>query len=194
MSPIVKIRIKKSSKDDGRVLNQTVEKSNDRYVTNNDNAQNIDYLITKILMTLGFDNTAIENDTIRKLTNVFIYKYNVDVNTKIKHHVFLIRLVDYMMEQCGIDDSYDPRDYKVILRQAIKYVAALLYNSDALHVNPTIFSCGSACYNNIIFGNIAITYEGIMYANFVEAIGSIGTEETYMQLKRICFFRTFRKN
>jgi hypothetical protein len=49
-----------------------------------------DYFITKILMTLGFDNTAIDNIRIRALASHFISRNNVTIDTKITltEHIF----------------------------------------------------------------------------------------------------------
>jgi hypothetical protein len=59
-----------------------------------------DYLITKILMTLGFDNRAIDNIRIRALASHFISRNNVTIDTKINNHEFLFRFIEYMFCEC----------------------------------------------------------------------------------------------
>lgn len=185
-----KITIKKSSsKDEESALNQILKVSavksmpKDKKLYMNRGVPNIDYLITKILMTLGFDNTAIDNIRIRTLVSHFILRNNVTIHTRINDHEFLFRFIEYMLCECHY------QDYKVILRQACMYCAILLHknNKISMVVTPDIETSTDSRENiTVIFGDMRLKYNSKEYNNFVEAIGTTSLY-TYRYMKDIIF-------
>lgn len=167
-----KITIKKSSsKDEESTLNKILELSGvksmpkDKKLYMNRGVPDIDYLITKILMTLGFDNTAIDNIRIRTLVSHFILRNNVSVNTRINHHELLFRFIDYMLSECC-----SHQDYKVILRQACMYGAILLHNNNKIAIET---STDSRETDTVMFGNMTLKYSNKDYSNFIKAMGAL---------------------
>ncbi len=180
-----KITIKKSSsKDEESALNQILKLSGvksmpkDKKLYMNRGVPNIDYIITKILMTLGFDNTAIDNIRIRALVSHFILRNNVTINTRINDHEFLFRFIEYMLREC-----YSHQDYKVILRQACMYCAILLHKNNKISIETSTVSRETV---TVMFGNMTLQYSNKEYNNFIEAIGATSIY-TYRYMKDIIF-------
>lgn len=180
-----KITIKKSSsKDEESALNQILKVSGvksmpkDKKLYMNRGVPNVDYLITKILMTLGFDNTAIDNIRIRTLVSHFILRNNVSIHTRINDHEFLFRFIEYMLCEC-----YSHQDYKVILRQACMYCAILLHKNNKISIETSTDSRENI---TVIFGDMRLKYNSKEYNNFVEAIGTTSLY-TYRYMKDIIF-------
>lgn len=180
-----KITIKKSSsKDEESTLNKILELSGvksmpkDKKLYMNRGVPDTDYLITKILMTLGFDNRAIDNIRIRALASHFISRNNVTIDTKINNHEFLFRFIEYMLCEC---DSHP--DYKVILRQACMYCAILLHENNKISIETSADSRENV---TVIFGVMRLEYNSKDYNNFIEAIGATSIY-MYRYMKDIIF-------
>ncbi len=180
-----KITIKKSSsKDEESTLNKILELSGvksmpkDKKLYMNRGVPDIDYLITKILMTLGFDNTAIDNIRIRTLVSHFILRNNVSLHTRINDHEFLFRFIEYMLCEC-----YSNQDYKVIIRQACMYCAILLHKNNKISIET---SADSRENITVVFGVMRLKYNSKDYNNFIEAIGTTSLY-TYRYMKDIIF-------
>ncbi len=180
-----KITIKKSSsKDEESTLNKILKLSGvksmpkDKKLYMNRGVPNIDYLITKILMALGFDNTAIDNIRIRTLVSHFILRNNVTIHTRINDHEFLFRFIEYMLCEC-----YSHQDYKVIIRQACMYCAILLHKNNKISIET---SADSRENITVIFGDMRLKYNTKEYNNFIEAIGATSIY-TYRYMKDIIF-------
>ena len=167
-----KITIKKSSsKDEESTLNKILELSGvkstpkDEKLYMDRSVPDTDYLITKILMTLGFENTIIDNIRIRQIVSQFISKNNVSVNTRINHHELLFRFIDYMLSECC-----SHQDYKVILRQACMYGTILLHNNNKIAIET---STDSRETDTVTFGNMTLKYSNKDYSNFIKAMGTL---------------------
>ena len=180
-----KITIKKSSsKDEESTLNKILELSGvkstpkDEKLYMDRSVPDTDYLITKILMTLGFDNTAIDNIRIRTLVSHFILRNNVTIHTRINDHEFLFRFIEYMLCEC-----YSHQDYKVILRQACMYCAILLHKNNKISIETSTDSRENI---TVVFGDMRLKYNSKEYNNFVEAIGTTSLY-TYRYMKDIIF-------
>ena len=180
-----KITIKKpSSKDAESTLNQILAISGvkstpkDEKLHMNRDVPDTDYLITKILMTLGFDNTVIDNIRIRALASHFISRNNVTIDTRINDHEFLFRFIEYMFCEC-----YSHQDFKVILRQACMYCAILLHKNNKISIETSADSRENV---TVIFGGMRLKYNSKDYNNFIEAIGTTSIY-TYRYMKDIIF-------